>query len=152
MQPPVPQTTGLSTAAARRSARNTLLRMSIWTYDGRMSRAPTTTDAFNAVGDQTRRAMLDELAEGELTVGELVDKVGRPQPQVSKHLRVLREVNLVSCRNVGRSRLYRIDRTGLDPLHGWLNDLVAQINSSYDRLDDYLAEVHAGHNTSFTEE
>lgn len=108
-----------------------------------MSRAPTTADTFNAVGDHTRRAILNELAVRECTVGELVERVDRPQPQVSKHLRVLREVRLVQCRSVGRSRLYRIDQSGLEPLHGWLNDLISQVNESYDRLDDYLHELQA---------
>lgn len=117
-----------------------------------MSRAPETTDPFTAISHQVRRAMLNELADGEATVGELVDKVGQAQPQISKHLRILRDANLVTCRNVGRSRLYQIDRAGLEPLHGWVNDLVTQINSSYDRLDDVLAEAQADRPTSHSEE
>lgn len=108
-----------------------------------MSRAPTTTDTFNAVGDQTRRAVLEELAVQECTVGELIERLRLPQPQISKHLRVLREVDLVQYRSVGRARMYRINRAGLEPLHGWLTDLVAQVNQTYDRLDDYLHELQA---------
>ncbi|BCJ68258.1 ArsR/SmtB family transcription factor [Polymorphospora rubra] len=109
-----------------------------------MARAATTTDPFNAVGDRTRRAVLDVLATRESTVGELADRLGCAQPQVSKHLKVLREVDLVHCRQVGRSRLYRINRGGLAPLQTWLGELSAAINDNYDRLDDYLQALQAG--------
>lgn len=106
-----------------------------------MSRTATNADPFNAVGDHTRRAVLGELARRECTVGELARRLDCPQPQISKHLRVLRDVRLVRCRSVGRSRLYRIDRSGLEPLQSWLGELTARVNASYDRLDDYLHEL-----------
>lgn len=112
-----------------------------------MARAATTTDAFNAVGDRTRRAVLDALASGEATVGELATRLGCPQPQVSKHLKVLRDVDLVRCRHVGRTRRYGIDRTGLAPLQTWLGELTAAINQHYDRLDDYLHSLAAANRT-----
>lgn len=108
-----------------------------------MARAATTTDAFNAVGDPTRRAMLDMLATGEATVGTLANHLNCPQPLVSKHLKVLRDVELVRCRSVGRTRVYRIDRTGFAPLQAWLAELTASINQHYDRLDDYLQALQA---------
>jgi DNA-binding transcriptional ArsR family regulator len=108
-----------------------------------MSRAATTTDVFNAVGDETRRAVLAELATGEYTVGALAERLACPQAQVSKHLRVLRLVNLVTYRSEGRSRVYRIDRAGLEPLQKWLDQLAERVNSSYDRLDHYLHELQA---------
>ncbi len=106
-----------------------------------MSRAATTADVFNAVGDDARRELLDALATGEATVGELVERLGRDQPQVSKHLRVLREVDLVRCRNAGRHRLYRVHRPGLAPLQHWLGHLTTTVNEHYDRLDDYLHDL-----------
>lgn len=109
-----------------------------------MARAATTTDPFNAVGDRTRRAVLGELAAREATVGELADRLGCSQPQVSKHLRVLREVDLVRCRRIGRSRVYRVHRAGLAPLQTWLGELTAAVNEQYDRLDDYLHDLQAG--------
>ena len=74
-----------------------------------MARAATTADAFNAVAEPRRRQILDALAAGERPVGELVDVLGLAQPQVSKHLRVLREVGAVDVREDGRRRLYRVN-------------------------------------------
>ena len=72
-----------------------------------MARAPTTADAFNAVAEPRRRQILDVLVGGERPVNDLVSVRGVAQPQVSKHLRVLREVGAVDVRNEGRHRLYR---------------------------------------------
>jgi DNA-binding transcriptional ArsR family regulator len=85
-----------------------------------MARAATTSDPFNAVGDSTRREVLDVLALGEASVGELVDRLGCGQPQVSKHLKVLREVDLVRCRTLGRTRIY-------DYLHTLQHDPAAAV-------------------------
>jgi DNA-binding transcriptional ArsR family regulator len=106
-----------------------------------MPRAATTTDVFNAVGDASRRGLLDALAIGECSVGELVERLDLPQPTVSKHLRVLRDVGLVRCRAHGRIRTYSVDATGLAPLHTWLQQLTVAINDHYDRLDSYLDEL-----------
>lgn len=108
-----------------------------------MARVATTTDAFNAVGDPTRRAVLNKLATGETTVKALAEHVNCPQSLVSKHLKVLREVELVRCRSVGRTRLYRIDRAGITPLQTWLTELTTAINQHYDRLDDYIQTLKA---------
>jgi len=108
-----------------------------------MARTATTTDVFNAIGDPARRALLDELARGEATVGELADRLGRPQPQVSKHLAVLRDVDAVRCRHHGRHRVYGIHAAGLAPLTGWLARLTADVNAHLDRLDDHLHHLVA---------
>ncbi len=117
-----------------------------------MARAATTADAFNAVGDPTRRAILDALAARERSVAELAAALEAPQPQVSKHLGVLRRVDLVTWRRAGRQRLYRIDRAGLRPLQSWLGDLTEQVNAHYDRLDDYLQQMGADEDAAQTEE
>ena len=78
-----------------------------------MARTPTTTDAFNAVAEASRRDLLDALGAGEATVGELVDRLGLSQPQVSKHLGVLRAVGLVLVRVDGRHRWYRVNGPAL---------------------------------------
>src|SRR5690606_30941754 len=65
-----------------------------------MALMPSTADVFNAAGDPCRRRILASLARREATVGEMVDELGLPQPQVSKHLRVLRDVDLVRCRSI----------------------------------------------------
>jgi DNA-binding transcriptional ArsR family regulator len=110
-------------------------------YSRFMPRAAATSDVFNAVGDASRRGLLDALAAGEATVGELVDRLELAQPIVSKHLRVLRDVGLVRCRVHGRHRTYRVDPAALVPLHQWLQQLTVAINAHYDRLDDYLDEL-----------
>ena len=106
-----------------------------------MSRAPTTTDAFNAIAESSRRDILDALAGGEVAVGELVVRLRLTQPQVSKHLGVLRTVDLVRCRTVGRQRLYRVNGPALKPIQEWLSTFEGLWNERLDRLDDYLAEL-----------
>src|ERR671917_2922951 len=85
-----------------------------------MARAATTTDAFNAVAEPRRREILDLLAGGERSVNDLVERLGLAQPQVSKHLRVLREVGAVEVRESGRQRLYQINGRALRPIHDWV--------------------------------
>src|SRR4029450_12755409 len=85
-----------------------------------MSRAAPTADVFNAVAEPRRRQILDALAGGERPVNDLVHALGLPQPQVSKPLRVLREVGAVEVRDQGRQRLYRLNGTALKPIHDWV--------------------------------
>src|SRR5579862_8761576 len=87
-----------------------------------VARAATTTDAFNAVAEPRRRAILDALAAGERPVNDLVEELALAQPQVSKHLRVLREVGAVEVREVGRQRLYRLNGGALKPIHDWRSE------------------------------
>jgi DNA-binding transcriptional ArsR family regulator len=84
-----------------------------------MARAATTSDAFNAVAEPRRRAILNYLAREERPVGEIVDLLGLEQPSVSKHLRVLLEVGLVNVRRDGRRMLYRTNAEAIRPLHEW---------------------------------
>jgi DNA-binding transcriptional ArsR family regulator len=77
-----------------------------------MPRAATTLDPFNAVAEPKRRRVLELLAdavEGEMPVNDIVASLHWPQPMVSKHLGVLKEVGLVSVREEGRQRFYRIN-------------------------------------------
>ena len=106
-----------------------------------MARTPTTTDVFNAVAESSRRELLDAIGAGEVTVGELVDRLGFSQPQVSKHLGVLRAVGLVLVRQEGRHRLYRVNGPALKPLHDWVRSFESTWNARYDRLEDLLAEL-----------
>src|SRR4051812_11042815 len=109
--------------------------MPIWAYDGRMARAATTTDAFNAVAEPRRRQILDLLAGGELPVGDLVTQLELAQPQVSKHLRVLREVGLVDVRDEGRQRLYRLNAEPLRPIHEWVRRFERDWEERFARMD-----------------
>src|SRR4051795_2761340 len=86
-----------------------------------MPRAATTLDPFNAVAEPKRRRVLETLAGGEeMPVGDLVDRLGWPQPMVSKHLGVLKEVGLVNVRQDGRQRLYQVEGSKLKTIHDWV--------------------------------
>jgi DNA-binding transcriptional ArsR family regulator len=106
-----------------------------------VARAATTTDAFNAVAEPRRREILDVLAGGERPVGELVDLLGLAQPQVSKHLRVLREVGAVDVRDQGRQRLYRINGHALKPIHDWVKGYERTWAERFEALDDVLDDL-----------
>ncbi len=83
-----------------------------------MTRAPG-SDAFHAVAEPRRRAILDFLAVAERPVGDIVTALRLAQPSVSKHLRVLREVDLVRVRRDGRRMLYRTNADAIRPMHEW---------------------------------
>jgi DNA-binding transcriptional ArsR family regulator len=106
-----------------------------------MARAATTTDAFNAVAEPRRRQILDVLAGGERPVNDLVDALGLAQPQVSKHLRVLREVGAVDVRGDGRQRLYRLNGHALKPIHDWVKEYERTWTERFERLDDVLEDL-----------
>lgn len=106
-----------------------------------MARAATTTDAFNAVAELRRRQIIDLLAGGERAVGDLVRELGLGQPQVSKHLRVLRDVGLVEVRDQGRQRLYRLNGAGLRPIHDWVKRYERLWTERFDLLDDVLEDL-----------
>jgi len=106
-----------------------------------MARAATTTDAFNAVAEPRRRQLLDALAGGERAVNDLVHVLGIAQPQVSKHLRVLREVGAVAVREDGRQRLYRLNGQALKPIHDWVKAYERSWSERFDELDLVLDEL-----------
>ncbi|QDT98235.1 ArsR/SmtB family transcription factor [Gimesia aquarii] len=85
-----------------------------------MPRSPTTTDAFNAIAEERRREIIHHLAGQERSVNDLVDSMGVAQPQVSKHLRVLREVGLVNVRQDGKHRWYSLNARQLKPVFDWV--------------------------------
>lgn len=106
-----------------------------------MARAATTTDAFNAVAEPRRRRILDLLAAGERPVNELVERLGIAQPQVSKHLRVLREVGLVEVRDAGRQRLYRLNGRSLKPIHDWVKAYERAWEERFVAMDEVLEDL-----------
>ncbi len=106
-----------------------------------MARAATTTDAFNAVAEPRRRQILDVLADGERPVNDLVALLGLAQPQVSKHLRVLREVGLVDVREEGRQRMYRLNGQPLKPIHDWVSSYEQAWTERFEALDELLEEL-----------
>lgn len=106
-----------------------------------MARAATTADAFNAVAEARRRQILDVLAGGERAVTELVALLGVPQPLVSKHLRVLREVGLVEVREQGRERVYRLNAASLKPISDWIKSYERLWTQRLNRLDAVVQEL-----------
>ncbi|HEY3141785.1 MAG TPA: metalloregulator ArsR/SmtB family transcription factor [Acidimicrobiales bacterium] len=107
-----------------------------------MARAATTTDVFNAVAEPRRREILDVLVDGEeRPVNDLVRLLGLAQPQVSKHLRVLREVGAVAVRDEGRQRLYRLNGQALRPIHDWMTTYDRLWSERFDQMDDVLQEL-----------
>jgi len=106
-----------------------------------MARAATTADAFNAVAEPRRRQILDVLVEGEQPVNDLVRALGLTQPQVSKHLRVLRQVGAVEVRADGRRRLYRLNGQALKPIHEWVRRYEQTWSERFDQLDALLDEL-----------
>jgi DNA-binding transcriptional ArsR family regulator len=106
-----------------------------------MARAATTADTFNAVAEPRRREILDFLAGGERPVNDVVRQLGLTQPQVSKHLRVLREVGAVDVRVEGRQRLYRLNGHALKPIHDWVKEYERSWSDRFDRMDAVLGEL-----------
>ena len=106
-----------------------------------MARAATTADAFNAVAEPRRRQILDVLASGERPVNDLVLQLGLAQPQVSKHLRVLRKVGAVDVRESGRQRLYRLNGNALKPIHDWVKEYERTWSERFDQLDVVLEDL-----------
>jgi DNA-binding transcriptional ArsR family regulator len=106
-----------------------------------MARAATTADAFNAVAEPRRREILDVLASGERPVNDLVRALGLAQPQVSKHLRVLREVGAVDVRDEGRQRLYRLNGRALKPIYDWVKNYEDTWSERFAELDVVLDEL-----------
>src|SRR4249919_1246525 len=106
-----------------------------------MARAATTTDSFNAVAEPRRRQILDALAGGERPVNDLAGLLGLAQPQVSKHLRVLREVGAVDVRDEGRQRLYRLNGQALKPIHDWVKTYERSWSARFEELDAVLEDL-----------
>ena len=104
-----------------------------------MNISPGTVDVFFAIGDQTRRGLLQRLAdEGERSVTELVEPLPMSQPAVSKHLRCLREAGLVRSRTEGKRRLYSIDAGNLREVHHWVSTFERYWDTKLDALASYL--------------
>ena len=74
-------------------------------------------------------------------MNDLVGVLGLAQPQVSKHLRVLREVGAVDVRDKGRQRFYRLNGHALKPIHDWVKNYERSWSERFDRLDAVLEEL-----------
>jgi DNA-binding transcriptional ArsR family regulator len=106
-----------------------------------MARSPTTSDPFNAIAEPKRRKVLEVLGPNELSVSDLVTRLGWPQPVVSKHLSVLKKVGLVTEKKVGRQRLYRINARQLKSIYDWVMPFERYWSESFERLDEVLQDL-----------
>lgn len=104
---------------AKRESRLTHSHMGIYFT---VARSPTTADAFAAIAEPRRRELLGAVAgcDGECDVTRLVEALGWPQPQVSKHLGVLRKVGLVDVAQKGRRRMYSLNGRELRSVYDWV--------------------------------
>ena len=102
-----------------------------------MARTPTTEDPFNAIAEPKRRVLIETLVARELSVNQIVDRVGWNQPMVSKHLGVLKKVGLVSERKAGRYRVYKVDAARLKPIQDWVIQFEQYWSNNLDNLQDY---------------
>jgi DNA-binding transcriptional ArsR family regulator len=109
-----------------------------------MARLSTTSDVFNAIAEPQRRAILELLTQGELSVTEIAEALDLNQPQTSKHLRVLHEDELVDVRREGRQRIYQLQSDSLKPVHDWVRQFEQFWRERFDRLDTYLQALQAG--------
>jgi DNA-binding transcriptional ArsR family regulator len=103
-----------------------------------MNTGATHSDAFRAIADPTRRAILDLLRHGQRSVSELAEPFRMTQPAVSQHLRVLRDAGLVSQQRLGRRQIYRIVPEPLRHVYGWLAQYERFWHRKLDALGTYL--------------
>ncbi len=114
-------------------------QITVWLYDRGMKQTESAVDAFHAIADPTRRAMLLRLArEGERSVSQLKKPFAISQPAVSKHLRILRDAGLVRFRKSGRESLYDIDATRLHDVQEWITQIEEYWDQRLDALGKYL--------------
>jgi DNA-binding transcriptional ArsR family regulator len=99
---------------------------------------------FQALGDATRRAILDRLSGGPMSVSQLAEPLGVTLTAVVQHLQILEEVRLVQTEKVGRVRSCRIEPTGLDALEEWIRAHRSAWERKLDRLGVFLAEEDDG--------
>ena len=97
-------------------------------------------DVFEVVAEPSRRGILDLLMDGPRAVGEIAERTGLSQPNVSRHLRILREADVVRARPQGQRRLYELRPEGLAELFGWVAPYQRLWHGSLDALERHLNE------------
>ena len=97
-------------------------------------------DTFVALADPTRRRIIESLAGGEQSFGELAEQFEMSRPAVSQHLKVLRDVGIVAARADAQRRIYRLSDEGLEEIDAWLAKVRAYWSPRLDRLERLLSE------------
>ena len=105
-----------------------------------LSRPSASTDIFQAIADPTRRALLDQLRNGEQPVKQLAEPFNMTLPAISQHLQILCEAGLVQVRKAGRQRLYRLNPEPLKEVSDWVNHYDQFWQEKLDALGNYLEE------------
>jgi DNA-binding transcriptional ArsR family regulator len=102
--------------------------------------SPQIDRLFHALGDPTRRAILDRLTSGPMSVSRLAEPLGVTLTAVAQHLQILEEARLVHTEKLGRVRTCRIQPAGLDVLEKWIRDHRTAWERKFDGLGHMLAE------------
>lgn len=113
-----------------------------------MARRATTSDVYNAIAEPLRRHIINLLAKGELSVNAITEALEFNQPQASKHLKVLKEVDLVTVRKEGKHRLYSLNGENLKPIHDWVESFSHLWTERFDRLETYVDELQRKEDTN----
>ena len=98
-------------------------------------------DTFTALADPTRRQIIESLAAGETSFGELADKFEMSRPAVSQHLKVLRHAGIVTSRADAQRRIYRLNDQSLDEVEAWLGTVREFWSQRLDKLEQLLGEA-----------
>jgi DNA-binding transcriptional ArsR family regulator len=106
-----------------------------------MKKKPNIDRIFHALGDPTRRAMMEKLSQGPMSVSRLAEPFEMTLAAVVQHLQVLEECGLVETEKVGRVRSCRIEPAGLDAMEQWIRDRRSNWERRLDRLGDLLGEL-----------
>lgn len=101
-------------------------------------------DTFTALSDPTRRRIIESLALGESSFGDLADKFDMSRPAVSQHLKALREAGIVTARADAQRRIYRLTDQGLDEVEAWLGRVREFWNQRLDKLEELLVDADRG--------
>jgi DNA-binding transcriptional ArsR family regulator len=101
---------------------------------------PNIDRVFHALGDPSRRAIMEKLSQGPISVSRLAEPLGITLAAVVQHLQVLEESGLVQTEKVGRVRTCRIEPAGLSAAEKWIGDRRSMWERRFDRLGDLLAE------------
>ena len=106
-----------------------------------MPRALNTYDIFTAIAEPKRRLLIEKLIGNELSVKQVVESTSWSQPMVSKHLKVLKTVGVVSERKSGHERFYKVNAVQLQPIQLWVKQFERHWNTQFEQLDNYLMNI-----------